>query len=70
MAEIGRWRFSGIIAWLIWVFVHIAYLIEFDSRLLVLLQWAIDYFTRKRGARLITGDNAFPLLESFERENE
>ena len=70
VAEIGRWRFSGIIAWLIWVFVHIAYLIEFDSRLLVLLQWAIDYFTRKRGARLITGDNAFPLLESFERENE
>jgi len=47
-------RFSGVAAWLIWVFVHIRYLIGFDSKLLVMLQWGFNYVTRKRGARLIT----------------
>lgn len=55
VAQIAGLRLSGIVAWLIWIFVHIAYLIEFDNKLLVLIQWAGDYFTRKRGARLITG---------------
>jgi len=39
------------------VFVHIWYLIEFDNKLIVMIQWAFDYFTRKRGARLITCDD-------------
>lgn len=69
VAEIGRWRLAGLPAWFIWVFVHIAYLIGFDNKLLVLLQWAIDYFTRKRGARLITGNDPFPLIEPPEAEN-
>lgn len=64
VAEIAGWRLSGLPAWLIWVFVHIAYLIGFDNKLLVLVQWAVDYLTRKRGARLITGDDPFPLIES------
>lgn len=55
VASIGKVRLSGFIAWLIWAFVHVFYLIEFDSKLLVLLQWAWTYFTRKRSARLITG---------------
>jgi NADH dehydrogenase len=38
------------------VFIHIAYLAEFDNKLLVMFQWALNYFTRKRGARLITED--------------
>jgi NADH dehydrogenase len=38
------------------VFIHIAYLAEFDSKLLVMFQWALNYFARKRGARLITED--------------
>ena len=42
-------------AWLIWLFVHIRYLIEFDNQFLVLFQWAWNYVTRNRGARLITG---------------
>ncbi len=42
-------------AWLIWLFVHLKYLIGFRSRLLMLLQWAIHYATLNRGARLITG---------------
>ena len=45
-------------AWIIWVFVHIMYLVEFDNRVLVLFQWASNYFTRKRGARLITNEKS------------
>ncbi|MGH7827796.1 MAG: NAD(P)/FAD-dependent oxidoreductase [Candidatus Binatia bacterium] len=54
VADLGRLRFSGFPAWLIWAMVHIVYLIEFDNKLLVMIQWAWNYFTRKRGARLIT----------------
>jgi len=50
----GRFRMWGMPAWFLWVFLHIWYLIEFDNKILVLVQWAFDYFTRKRGARLIT----------------
>lgn len=54
VADFGRVRLFGYPAWLAWVFVHIWYLIEFDNKLLVMIQWAFDYFSRKRGARLIT----------------
>ena len=54
VCDFGRVRFSGFPAWILWVFIHIAYLIGFDNKLLVMLQWGFDYFTRKRGARLIT----------------
>jgi NADH dehydrogenase len=54
VADFGRIRLSGYPAWLAWVFVHIWYLIEFDNKLMVMFQWAVDYLTRKRGARLIT----------------
>ncbi len=63
VADFGSLRFSGFPAWLIWLFVHIAYLIEYDNKLLVLFQWAWNYFTRKRGARLITGGDPFPLVQ-------
>lgn len=46
---------SGTPAWFIWIFAHIYYLIEFDNKLIVMLQWGWNYFTRNRGARLITG---------------
>ena len=46
--------FGGFLAWLAWLFIHIMYLVGFENRLLVLLQWANHYFTRHRGARLIT----------------
>lgn len=55
-------RLTGLLAWLIWVFVHIYYLIEFDNKLVVMIQWGWNYFTRKRGARLITGEDALPRL--------
>ena len=57
VADIGAFKLSGWFAWFIWIFVHIAYLVEFDNRVLVMFQWAWNYFTRKRGARLITNDD-------------
>jgi NADH dehydrogenase len=56
VCDLGRARFSGYPAWFLWLFVHIAYLIEYDNKILVLVQWAFGYFTRKRGARLITNE--------------
>jgi NADH:ubiquinone reductase (H+-translocating) len=58
VADFGKVKMSGFFAWLIWVFVHIYYLIEFDNKLVVFIQWTWSYFTRKRGARLITGDES------------
>jgi NADH dehydrogenase len=62
VAHFAQRRFNGYTAWLAWVFVHIWYLIEFDNKFIVMIQWAFDYFTRKRGARLITGDDPRPVL--------
>lgn len=63
VADLGFVKFSGPIAWLIWVFAHIYYLIEFDNKLIVMLQWAWSYFTRSRGARLITGEASLLRVE-------
>jgi NADH dehydrogenase len=54
IAEFGRLHISGFFAWIVWLFVHLMYLVEFDNRLLVLIQWMYGYITRNRGARLIT----------------
>jgi NADH dehydrogenase len=56
IAEVGRFRFSGFFAWLMWLIIHIYYLIDFENRLLVLTQWAWAYFTYSRSARLILPD--------------
>ncbi len=56
VAKIGPLEFSGILAWVTWLFIHILYIVEFESRLLIVIQWAYDYFTHNRGARLITGN--------------
>jgi NADH dehydrogenase len=55
VAEIGKLHFSGAIAWFIWLFIHILYLVGFDNRMTVLMEWAFNYFTHNRSARLITG---------------
>jgi NADH dehydrogenase len=60
VADFGRWRLHGFPAWLIWLFVHLLYIVEFENRLLILIQWAWNYFTRNRGARLITGHDILP----------
>jgi len=70
MATIGRaaavadlrWvRLSGLPAWLVWLFIHLMHIVEFQNRLLVFLQWAWNYYTFNRSARLITGKNPLPL---------
>jgi len=60
IAQFGRIHISGFIAWLAWLFVHIFFLIGFQNRVLVFIQWAWSYFTYERGARLITGGDDLP----------
>ncbi len=55
VAVVGRLRFSGMLAWLMWLFIHLAFIVEFENRLLIFFQWAWNYFTWNRSARLITG---------------
>jgi NADH dehydrogenase len=55
VADFGKVHISGFVAWFVWVFVHLMYLVEFENRLLVLTEWVYNYTTRNRGARLITG---------------
>jgi NADH:ubiquinone reductase (H+-translocating) len=75
LAVIGRWaavadvfgvHISGFLAWLVWAFIHITYLVSFQSRVLVFMQWAIQDLTFSRGARLITG--AAPTDFNFSKE--
>jgi NADH dehydrogenase len=56
IADFGFLRVSGYLGWLLWLFVHIMFLIGFRNRLSVLLQWAAAYFTYQRSVRLITRD--------------
>jgi NADH dehydrogenase len=55
IVEIGRLRFAGFFAWLVWLVVHIYYLVGFKNRVFVVIQWAWAYLTFRRGARLIVG---------------
>jgi NADH dehydrogenase len=55
IADLGRFRLSGLLAWLFWLFVHIFNLIGFRNRLVVMVQWAWAYFTYQRAIRLIAG---------------
>lgn len=56
IADIRGWHFSGLIAWMMWLFLHIVLLIGFRNRFFVLSDWFWAYLTRERSARLITGD--------------
>jgi NADH:ubiquinone reductase (H+-translocating) len=61
VADLNWLHLSGFPAWLLWIFVHLLYIVEFQNRLLVFVQWAWFYFTYDRSARLITGKNPLPL---------
>ena len=54
IADFGRVRFGGRLAWFLWLFVHIMYLVGFRNRVVVLYEWAYAYFTNQAGVRLIT----------------
>jgi NADH dehydrogenase len=58
IANIFGFHLSGLLAWLTWLFVHLMYIVEFQSRVLVFVQWGFEYLTFSRGARLITGEAA------------
>ncbi len=60
IAQFGKIHISGFMAWLAWLFVHILFLIGFQNRILVFIQWAWSYFTYERSARLITGSTSLP----------
>jgi NADH:ubiquinone reductase (H+-translocating) len=58
IADFGRLKLTGFLAWWFWLFLHIMYLAGFRNRLSVLIEWAYSYFTYERGARLITAPTA------------
>ncbi len=62
VADLGFVKFSGFMAWLAWLFVHIFFLIGYRNRFVVLFEWAWAYFTFQRAARLITGNIDQPLV--------
>jgi NADH:ubiquinone reductase (H+-translocating) len=55
VARIFGLHLHGLAAWLVWLFIHLMYLVQFQSRILVFVQWGFQYLTFSRGARLITG---------------
>ena len=56
IAQLAGMKFKGLIAWMMWLFLHVFFLIGFRNRLAVLVEWFWAYLTRERSARLITGD--------------
>ncbi|HXD00029.1 MAG TPA: NAD(P)/FAD-dependent oxidoreductase [Verrucomicrobiae bacterium] len=58
VAKIGKFEFSGIMAWLAWLVIHLVFLVGFRNKIAVLFQWFYSYITYKRGARIITSPEA------------
>ncbi len=58
VAKVGRFEYAGFAAWITWLLVHLMFLVAFQNRALVFMQWAWHYFTWNRAARLITGEAA------------
>ena len=58
VADFGWGGFHGLVAWLLWLFVHLMFLAGFQNRLLVFIRWSFSFWTHGRGARLITGEEA------------
>ena len=56
IAHLAGMKFKGFIAWMMWLFLHVFFLIGFRNRLVVMFEWFWAYLTRERSARLITGD--------------
>jgi NADH dehydrogenase len=70
VVDLGFAKFTGLVAWMIWVWAHVYYLIEFDNKLIVMLQWGWNYFTRGRGARLITGEGEIQATKVVNSQTE
>ncbi len=59
VADVRGFHLSGLLAWLMWLFVHLMFIVQFQSRVLIFIQWAWNYSTRNASARLITGRKPF-----------
>lgn len=72
VANIGRFRFGGITAWLMWLFIHLLLLINFESRLVVLVRWTFSYVTHSRGSRVLisTGTLHLPISGAGSTEGQ
>jgi NADH dehydrogenase len=57
VVDLGRLRFSGLLAWWFWLLAHVYFLIGFRNRIMVLIDWASAYWTYQRGARIVTGES-------------
>jgi NADH dehydrogenase len=55
VADFGRVRLSGFVAWVLWLFIHLMNIVNYRNRVLVFLQWGWNYLSHDRSARLITG---------------
>jgi NADH dehydrogenase len=62
VVDLGFIKLKGFFAWLFWLVIHIYFLVEFNNKIVVTIQWAWNYFTRNRGARLITGQESLTQL--------
>ncbi len=65
VADIGRFHFGGILAWFLWLFIHLLLLVGFENRLIVFTRWAFAYFTFNRGSRILYSEGTvrLPLSE-------
>jgi NADH dehydrogenase len=66
VAQFGKFHFGGVVAWLLWLFVHLMYLVGFQNRIVVFIRWGFSYLTYNRGARLITGQAAGEIRKADE----
>jgi NADH dehydrogenase len=69
VAQVGRLRFGGTPAWIAWLLVHLMYVVGFANRMLVLMRWAISYFSRSRGERVLVGTST-AFSDRTARENQ
>ena len=69
VAQVGNWKFSGMIAWLMWLLIHVTQIVQFESRILVLMQWMWSYITFNKSALLITHEKE-PLLQRHQRKSK
>lgn len=67
VAHVAGLRFSGYVAWILWLVIHLVGLIGFRNRMIVLLSWTLDYFFNERAVRVITGEPG-PALREHKRE--
>lgn len=70
VANLGGIHLSGFIAWFIWIVAHVYFLIEFENKLVVMIQWIWSYITRARGARIITDTTLVPVESSARSRQE